>query len=130
MRFKILFFILIFLLCFNHNAFSQEEDKAVESSKEAKVITVENIVDAMNSRLKKTLGELDAEKAMKRTEKERQMNEKLDSFIKEWINTLSSKRTGRIRRKIEQNLQTLSITSAQPIDYYLRDFSYSMQNKI
>ncbi len=129
MRFKILFFILIFLLCFNHNAFSQEEDKAEESSKETEVITVENIADAMSKGMKKTLVELDAEKAMKRTEKERQTNEKLDSFIKEWINTQSSKRRGRIRRKIEQNWQTLPTTPPQSIDYYIRDFSYSMQNK-
>jgi len=120
---KILCFLLIILLYLSQNIFSQEEKEAKKVTEE-EVIDIEKLTDVVSEGFKKALDEVDMEKA----KKEEEINTKLDSFIEKWVNTQVLKRKSQVKNKIEQDWHFPTMPS-QPIDYYLRDFSYSVQDK-
>jgi len=110
-------------------ALSQEaSDSEDPVPDEAKVIDSEDLATAITESFKKAIEEVDARKSEEEAREEEVAASALDPVIREWVQAKRFKRAKGLKRKIDQDWQNLLSTPPQHIDYYLRDFSYSIGN--
>jgi len=111
---------LIFLCLISRIGLSQEAPDSKDSvPDEVKVIDSEDLAATITESFKKAIEEAREEEAAASA---------LDPLIREWVQAKIFKRAKDLKRKIDQDWQNLLSTPPQHIDYYLRDFSYSIGN--
>lgn len=108
-----------FLLVFCGGAFCQEEEQKEEGL----------TIDKITTGIKNAMEQLDTEKARQRAEEEERLKSKLGAFVEEWTGEKQFERQAELKKEIYAAWQNIpQDTQQQFYSYYLRDFSYSLQN--
>ncbi|MFH1867493.1 MAG: hypothetical protein ABH843_00855 [Candidatus Omnitrophota bacterium] len=131
-RFNVLILLSALILHIPGFVLCQEDLGGDESSLPKPAITqeeAEDIIDIISKSLKRALEEIDMQKAMEKADREERISESLDAFMQNWIGVQSSEREKSKNAIIRQDWNDLPETPPQHLQYYLRDYIYSVQGK-
>lgn len=125
---KALIIVSLYMCLFVGAVHSQDKDVSGERTQEAQPADSQDLADTITKSFKKAIEEFDIRKAKERVIEEEEAARALDSFVKKWLEAQGLKRKRELRATIEQDWQNLLSTPPQHIDYYLRDFLYSVKH--
>lgn len=129
MKFKIFIFLLTAFLVFARGLFAQEGSTPEKGSRKITVIDASGLSDVLSRSFKTAIETADEEKALEKAKRDEEAKRQLNALIDGWIKAQQAKREGEMNTVIEQDWEDILTTAPRYVTYYLRDFSYTVQDK-